>query len=172
MQYSRIVILLIFTSIFSCTLLQVKTKNPKTITKKQKLINFRIEINEVEDVEHDSIKAKLFIKNIYFERIRFQIPDCLRIAAPDVRYNNGIAVPMRSTIKEVCEPEWKELEPGHEFMSEFPYNIFELYYLEPGDEITVQFSYFGEIRDSKSEFLSGNDDVIQSNLRKLRLVEN
>ena len=168
---AKIVILIIATTTLSCGIILSNPKKPKTIIKKEELINFRISIDEEDDVARQGIKAKLYINNIYHEKLEIQIPDCLRVAAPNLMYNNGYPVPMRSTIKETCEPEWEALEPGDEFTIEYPYNLFHDYYLESGIEFTVQFSYYGEIRDSKSEFLSGDDDVIQSNVRKIRLVE-
>ena len=168
---AKIMILIIAATILSCGIFILNSKSPKTTIKKQELINFGISIDEVESVARQGIKAKLFIKNIYNERIRFQVPDCLRIASPAARYNNGYPVWERSTIKETCEPEWKELEPGNELVVEFPYNLFQIYRLELGNEFTVQFSYYGEIRDSQSKFLSGEDDIIKSNEIKIKMIE-
>lgn len=170
-SFIKAVIIIIAATNLSCGIILLNPKKPKTIIKKQELVKFKISINEVESVARQGIKAELYIKNIYTERIRFQIPNCLWVASPAARYSNGYPVPMRETIKALCEPEWGELEPGGEFVIEFPYNLFEMYTLELGNEIAVQFSYYGEILDSQSEFLSGNDDSIQSNEIEIKIVE-
>jgi hypothetical protein len=172
MRYSKAVIIIISAAVLSCGLFQFKSGKKLTIVNKQELIKFKIDIDEVESVPHQGIFAKLYIKNIYHEKIEIQLPNCTQFAAPNVKYSNGYPVPMRGVIKETCEPEWRDLEPGVEFAIEYPYNLFHLYYLESGGLVSIQFYYFGEIRDSHPNFLSGNDDAIQSNLVKLRLVEN
>jgi hypothetical protein len=171
MRYFQVAILIITTVVISCGFFQFKSGKQETIVNKQELIKFRIEIDEVESVARQGIKAKLYIHNIYHEKIKFHIPNCLRVAAPTVKYNNGNYVPIWVMMKEVYEPDWKELVPGGEFMVEFPYNLFEIYYLELGDEVLVQFSYYGEISDSQSKFLSGNDDIMNSNEIKIKMIE-